>query len=667
MTDITGDPPETLAPEGGFVALVGYLQQMLGGAQDYVQWLQPKRGTRDGGFQALLTFEHEVYGQDFADVAADASGRRTRTLTQYKFSLHPEANTIPPAELDEIVDTLLQSQQEANRVEALPTRLVLRSNRPLSPKSQLLVAAAEDAAKGGVPSALLATKTTRKKVRKKWVVKQVPREPRDVAALAALKYKPFDPKQARADLEAQAREFGLYTTAELDDGVRRVIDLLFTAATTHGSRRVRRDQFEEALVGLRGPRRLTIDELAPRLSQDLEGRTATLLGVEPPRFRVRREAADELDALADDALVVLAGHGGCGKTVVLWEAVRGAARAAGPLRKLAAVVTEADHRGDLHGLVASWRTGSDAPRAVDPEHVAVERLVRANPATPPPVLVLGLDGIDEASYDRDWVTKARRLLQFFWGLQQNRAGPPPARLLVTCRTIDDVERFIGGHGGHGLRGGGLRQITVGDFTDTEMISLCQQTPGLDPGVADSLMRAVSAAAATAPGAAAAAADPYSAETVGPASGGSVPAEVTEALGMVRHPIVWHCFAGMGAEAQAAVLAGAPPALDSLAGCCLDWFLRRAESRRGWDRHEVRTVLRAVARHTADGNASRTTGDWHEPCRAVGWSEVRAGGLFREAVSSGLIDEAAPAGGGSAGSLRAWRWRHVLVWRYLCGI
>lgn len=51
--------------DGGLFALVGYLQQMLGGASDFVRCISPKRKAGPGEFQTLISFETEASGQDF--------------------------------------------------------------------------------------------------------------------------------------------------------------------------------------------------------------------------------------------------------------------------------------------------------------------------------------------------------------------------------------------------------------------------------------------------------------------------------------------------------------------------------------------------------------------------------------------------------------------------
>ena len=146
--------PDRLPPEGGYVALVGFLAQMLGGAQDFVRCVSPGASTSDGGFNVLLKFEHEVHQQDVVVTGADPGGQRRRVLIQYKYSLNPPRYPIEPGELEDITGGLRTGEEAANREEELPTDFVLRTNRPLSRDSGRALRAAQN----GEPDKVLTTR-----------------------------------------------------------------------------------------------------------------------------------------------------------------------------------------------------------------------------------------------------------------------------------------------------------------------------------------------------------------------------------------------------------------------------------------------------------------------------------------------------------------------------
>jgi hypothetical protein len=258
------------APDGGFAALTGFLHQMLGAAQAYVRAAEPGRKSDDGGVATLLCFEHEVHQQDTAAVTADARGTRRRTLTQYKVSLSPAQYPIRPTELRKIADGLRKSRDAADRVAEMPTRLVLRTNRPLSPQSCSLLNAANPA--------VASPQYVRRKV-SRGDGGPSSRQQRKRPLLAGLRVEQFDARAAREELEAYAARFGMYQDDELAAGVRRVVDRLFETATSQADHRISRADFDRALAGYASPRPLTIAEHTPRLLEDLNRQRGSQLGV----------------------------------------------------------------------------------------------------------------------------------------------------------------------------------------------------------------------------------------------------------------------------------------------------------------------------------------------------------------------------------------------------
>jgi hypothetical protein len=100
--------------DGGRYALVGFIQQMLGSSADYIRYISPPSEGAGGEFQALVSFEVEVHGQDQSVTGRTLDGKK-RILTQYKYSL--SERPIRPQELAEIAETLRRSAIAANAVE----------------------------------------------------------------------------------------------------------------------------------------------------------------------------------------------------------------------------------------------------------------------------------------------------------------------------------------------------------------------------------------------------------------------------------------------------------------------------------------------------------------------------------------------------------------------
>lgn len=588
---------------------------MLGAARYLAGCLEPESATADGGFETLLTFEHEAHGQDVIAVGT-TDGKRKRVLVQFKFSLNPDRYPITPAELEEIATKLQQGAAAVNqRHENLPTDLILRTNRPLSDTA---------------------------------VSKPLP---------GGLNFQKFDPLEARQALEGYATAFGIFPGSEIESGVHKVVGLLFERAASPGSRLVSAGEFNSALVGIRDPRRLFIPELIPFLTSKLEEQRTLVLGTEENEFLTRRDAWNEILQVIDDSLIVILGGGGCGKSTLLLDLLTNAVSGGPGEQQLAALITD-QSKSSLPALVAGWRTTAYPVPITDPADVAINRLIIANTTIERPVMILGLDGIDEMPYDERWRAAACDLIQYFWRLHQTEEVPP-ARLCVTCRTPHDLEPFIGTKTGRGVPGRPPRYITLTHFSDEELILLCQKTPALDPHVAMVLEGSLRVASISK---GSIGSNPVEIVAGIPRGSGSASAE--QILNAIRHPVVWRCFAAMSHANQQAMLSGPPTSFDPLADGLIDWFLKRTKSRCDLDSVGVRSVLVSVAKHTAsDGPYS--PGDWNDPGRMVsGWADVQVDKLRREALSSGLLDEIPPVSGAETGK---WRWRHQWLLARLCAL
>ena len=396
----------------------------------------------------------------------------------------------------------------------------------------------------------------------------------------------------------------------------------------------------------------------------LRDQQGQVLGIGRADDLTRRDLLDGVGDLYNDALVVFEGEGGCGKSVLLWEVLLNALEPAGAERRLgAALVAVDDPRLDLARLVASWRTAAgDLPVGDDTEEVALRRLAEANPGGRPPVLLLGLDGVDEMPSDAPWQHRIERLINFFWEMHRRDGGVPLARLYVTCRSKHDIHRFVASRGTGQVLGRPPRFVVVGEFTDRELISLCGRTPQLDRDAARMLRRSLATGQAAARFAAA---DPYVPEVVG---GAAVERVSDEAMAALRHPVMWGRFAELPPGEQLGALRGSPGSLRALATKYLGWFYWKVRLRLGREQSDAETALTAVAEHCREAAASYAPADWDAPVqRAVpDWGKAMSRKLFREASGSGLVVRVPTAGGASAARPEAWRWRHAFVLSALRG-
>ncbi|MGP0074636.1 MAG: hypothetical protein ACLPWF_22195 [Bryobacteraceae bacterium] len=296
------------AQDGGMFALAGFVNQMLGSAEDFVRCVSPPKPS-----QTLISFETEAWGQD-TSMTATFKGKRTRVLTQYKFSLNPTKYPIGPKEFKTIAAALRKSEAECNRSKKLPTQKILRSNRLLSPRAE------------------------------------------SSRILTEIKFEKYDPAKARRTLQSHAARFGILEPDELHRGIQQVIGELAVTSASPGSHRLTREGFDKALTGYHHPQSIFVNDAAARLQQELERQRESRLALEGSHLVDRVVVEDAMAEWTNDALVVFTGGGGLGKTTALWQVLRAGVDEASSPRRLAALITaEAEMPASFSDLVDQWR------------------------------------------------------------------------------------------------------------------------------------------------------------------------------------------------------------------------------------------------------------------------------------------------------------------------
>jgi len=489
--------------DGGMFALAGYLHQMLGGAADFVRCISPREKGGPGEFQTVISFETEAAGQDLLMVGLTPTAKRLRVLTQYKFSLNPGPYPIRPQELNDIAETLKRSEAECNKSGRLPTQKILRSNRVLSPRAS------------------------------------------SSPALGEIQYEPYDPVDARKVLYSYASRFGIFEPDQLQQGVKQVIAELFELGASPGSHHLTRDQFEAALVGFNHPQPLTIGEAADEFRRRLEHQKSYRLGLDGSLLIDRMFVRDAMEQWIDDAFIVFTGNGGYGKTTALWQVLeRDVDPKAIPCRLAALIVSDADMPRSFGNLIEQWRGAPDTSNA--PDDVALERLKHANSEADAPILVLGLDGVDETHVSTAFREAAARIIDFFWRLHQKHkdtGAPPPARLLVTCRRQGDVHRFIDTATGLGVAGKPPAYLNFEEFTLQEIQTLLRQSGTLSSEPKHTLIATAASQLSL----------EYGSSSTPETTVYSVAA--ARCLAMLRHPILWRFFSLLTQTQQARLVDG----------------------------------------------------------------------------------------------------------------
>lgn len=636
--------------DGGHNALAGFLYQILGAGDMFAETLDPQRTTPDGGIETLIGFEHEKDGEDVILEGFTAGGRHKRELVQFKYSADPVAYPIQPSELVKIAEEMLRCSKLANKSKQIPTGYVLASNRPLSPMSpQFLSDIMDDKPHGAVDWVSYGKGRARKKNKR-------PNQVKLRSILKQLRIRQVDANQMIAGLKKHAAKFGVLNGAEFDAGAKNLISLLIQKGAAAVDRHITIAEFDEALASYPDPKSLKFVDVLPELTNSLQ-KMKVKLDFSATTKLVSRQAVRGLAASPEDALIVIYGDGGCGKSVAAFQILEEALtdRNGTPQALAAATRAYGGKRFSFGELVSEWRNPDEKPNKSDMPERALLRIMTANPGARPPILFLAIDGLDELqeeSDSREWVTL---MVDFFCDEQlkvKEHGDKPRAVLVVTCRETEDFNIVSPRSGDFGDQIRLYKSISIDVFTTDELVDLSRRT--LEPHLANRIEAALA-----------------SRELLGPIptsqgvpsidlarTGAKADLISTEVLKLIEWPILWRFFENLSHTEQTLFLDGDLPTIGSVVEDYARLVCRRASKRKHRFRvDDALEMLRETAINFGDPGGTGTRGDWDEVASKVnGWPQYRARHFFAEAKSAGLIKSESKQGD--------WSWCHPIMCKLL---
>jgi hypothetical protein len=557
-----------------------------------------------------------------------------------------------PGELRDILHTFDRSREAAMPALNL-TGFILVTNRPLSPSALSLYQHREQ----------LAPFAQQTKPERKWLVVN-PKKAMEVkqrygslqnAAEAWLSM--F--RRLRIFAEVHARHWldGLrrYATArglppeEFDACLSRLVGEA-VCGTIQNQLELSQGWLNETLFGFHDARSLSL-----RANADC-GREAARLRTErwyaenlvtAARFVIRRPLIDVVaQQAAQFPIVFLLGDGGCGKSVLAGRFLCEAAA-----RHFVGSVSARDsHRHWLGEVFNEWRSSSHGDDlAVLSDKEVIRRVRLANEGEQRPLLIINVDGLDEASDEH------RQELKRLLDACRTQQPPSPYGLVVLItarligpnpeRTRDSLIRILTSAHFPAELAHQFGFVSVRDFSDDELQLAIVQMPRPLRGRLEEALRFLSW-------------QPSQTATLGeevdPAA--TRPVADRALLTSLRHPALWGEFLDLSLEAQGRVLDGQRDAMHELASRFLDRFFYKVSLRHAtWPAQGVRQALTRIGRNFSEGvpQGSRSQ-HWLVP--ATGPLRIpEARDLFDEAISYGMI---------LADEGDMWRWRHSFIGEYL---
>jgi hypothetical protein len=574
---------------------------LVGSAAERVALVEPPS---DETSETAARFFIEQHGQDA--LSLDAKGP---CLIQFKYS--QDARPIKPSELADILLSLEKSSKDLPRKGGVHWRLI--TNRKLSATAKTLH---DDARRAKGPRTRRGTGAGSDSGA---VISRLGAQLEDVVEK--------DLDQFKVSLVDAAKKFGVD-----DDGVAdRVMTLLLEVARNAPNRReVSVHALNEKLAGYRKPKSIRLKDCR----QDWLSTLASAVGPGGQGGITLDEAVDRpvLGGLFAEraALAVVYGPGGCGKTLSLFRALDQRLK---DDVGLAAMIVNGPRT--LGHVVDEWR---NARSVGETPKEALRRLCVANPGVGRPVLVLGLDGLDEvAASDR---MEAENLIRYFHTMHvelHSSQAEPDGLLVVTCRAPEELDDIVAPLGVGGAPLPPIPRREIGEFSDEEFSAVWARWFPDEPvprlGVEDEMLATV-------------------AETVA----GPRPAD--QRLRALRHPVLLGCMKSFSPQQRQQLYQGDGELWRQVLNSYFTWFSRKASARAGCSLKKVREVLKAVARATAGkSGACDRDGDWVAPAVAhTGDTRHLVGQIFDDAVTAGVVNAGRRRYAVPTGTPIEWRWR-----------
>lgn len=642
--------PAQPQPDGGRVALAGFLYQIVGLLG--LKATAHATGTAVDGAEldAVVTVDkdgllsHEAYGQD-AVLTTIVGGEAGLSLVQFKYSRGASPRPIFRDEFDGIVRRLADSVELAEGLGQRVTGFYLITNRAVS-----------KTATGPQSSTASRAKTSRKGGKNPTPATAAsPRQNRVREGLTILSDVPLD--HWREELRRFAAQFGCLDQ-DVEKGIESLVGLVVTRTVERSELAVEEETLIEAFTGCPTTKRITQETLKVRSVEQVVS-FSDKLGHPGPL--VRRRLFDDLSsAVSQRALVILEGPGGCGKTTTLaaWalEVLEAPPPSPGALTTIscASEISPCWIREvicDYSGLPTTGHA-----RRIETDRVAIDRLAVANPGALPPILLLGLDGLDEGEEYADRRRAVREVLEWLREEDQRSATSgrrPVTTGIVTCRDRREVISQLN----LDLAGAFSRDwepaiIPVGDFTPHELL----EAAGKDYAHAHGRFRiSLERLGRLVPGSLEAHPGAQLLESAG-ATAAPIQSEILDTL---RHPVMWRSLLHLAPETRERALNGEADATRDLARAFTErWFCPKVRRRNlNLPDAVILEILGQVARKCRDAGHTYTfQAGWHAPAISTELvNRQQAQELYGEAISSGYI---------LVSERHRWRWRHPMCVDYL---
>lgn len=619
-----------MSNDGGFLALTGFLYQLIGSGSYALQVLEPVSETSLECANTSIILE--TYGQDMIARNILEGECIKWDLIQFKFSNAPDSNPVNPGELKEIVDAFVKSEESLRQThgDKANVQFTLVTNRPRS--SEVLDACNQNTNKRRQTASLLN--------RINWQEKTL-YDFRDVLVKRAL-------------------YLGI-TSDEIHKGVERLVSYFFIDRICLNLRSITQSSIDEQLAGFVNPCPISSVKALQKMKEDLDA--FKQLNQAPQRLHSRR-ISDEINRSRGSTLIVLYGDGGSGKTMAACDFLESSLME-GCIANANRAEDIKDHY--LSRIVARWRNCATYLHQPDEPQKALERVELSWVDGKGRVIFL-VDAVDENRSLTDQ-SDLSSLIQMFANRNSESCGKTAldVSLILTCRDPQSLDRYLAA-GGYRSNEPWGEYIRVDSFDREEFRQMLQrlleeEENSLDPFV----IKKILAECRPEPETIIAINDltpylnsPKLFSTSLEYQATPLAVSITDSL---LHPVVWRCFTNCSSsDIQLGILNSQPESVFQLCEEIIFWFLTKARLRGVCNaNNRVRATLLSAARalNAATSIQDLALGDrelhWIEAAKAQGIAAVEAMDLYDESISAGIIQSPVKD---------RWLWRHQFLREHL---
>lgn len=648
MTDI---PSNETKRDGGKWALSGFFYQTVGVAGIVARAHNLREQGLDGDdLDSLVELSGLVpesfYDQDAILIPLNGMAENQCAFYQFKYSEALSGTKLTATSFKEIIAAFVKGSRRAKSDDLAVFRYILVTNREISRTVSTWITnhRIESTELSAIVDLIVVDEQPTSPAGNRTLVEN------EVQAVIQLFHPPITSSGLYHfwnELTSYGERLGL-SRDSISDGIRVLMANQVITATEGAGSRIDRKSLNRAFTGCEEPGELTVRAIQFKHPPDI----TSFFQVEMMEHLVDRNTVisklDNLIAVGTN-LIILIGYGGMGKSASLAKWVTQTLKGR-PEAMIAINHARNLKKGWIASIVRGWSRIPGLLNTDDPAE-AIGRLNVANQANDYKLYLI-LDGIDETGGDPSG--DVGQLLWEFHRRNENHYIAKEVVLIATCRDEEWLNNFLEPMGIALENYLSSILVKVDQFDDDEFQALINNMKNVE---ARNKLREIfdeSSSHLASPNFLTVGSDRNSMSLNNPFMRSSRHSTVEmELLDSLHHPVLWSVFDRLESKEQVELITRDPHGLSSFGQGIADWFTKKLNLRRcgqPLDKLDLKALVFRISQEATD-LAVYDRKIWIDNALAMEWGRTNASTIFREAISSGLIETDCEV---------KWKWSHQLI-------